>query len=292
MKNNKKRRNLMVTILSIIMFLLGICIFLYPTVSNHLANMQYKKLITNYESKNKEIKTEVIDDEYEKAIKYNKSLIGEEVYDPFLPGSGYALPGNYNEVLNVNNDGIMGYIEIPILRVSLPIYHGTDEGVLQIAVGHLDWSSLPVGGESSSCVLCGHRGLPSSKLFTDLDKLEEGDIFMISVLNRVLTYEVDQIRIVEPDDIKDLEIVDGMDYCTLETCTPYAINTHRILVRGHRIENAVEARFVQVTADAVMIEPLLVAPALFVGLLLILLIVIAFTPRGGNRNEEDRYEEK
>ncbi|MBR6407768.1 MAG: class C sortase [Clostridia bacterium] len=283
MKKSKKS-----VIVLIFVFFAGLSLLLYPSVANYWNSSHTTSAIASYAMEVSGMDDEEVLRMFQDALDYNQALAAR--------GTSYNLTEKervlYNSLLDVSSTGIMGYIEIPILRVSLPIYHGTDEGVLQIAVGHLDWSSLPVGGESSSCVLCGHRGLPSSKLFTDLDKLEEGDIFMISVLNRVLTYEVDQIRIVEPDDIKDLEIVDGMDYCTLETCTPYAINTHRILVRGHRIENAAEARFVQVTADAVMIEPLLVAPALFVGLLLILLIVIAFTPRGGNRNEEDRYEEK
>ena len=283
MKKSKKS-----VIVLIFVFFAGLSLLLYPSVANYWNSSHTTSAIASYAMEVSGMDDEEVLRMFQDALDYNQDLAAR--------GTSYNLTEKervlYNSLLDVSSTGIMGYIEIPILRVSLPIYHGTDEGVLQIAVGHLDWSSLPVGGESSSCVLCGHRGLPSSKLFTDLDKLEEGDIFMISVLNRVLTYEVDQIRIVEPDDIKDLEIVDGMDYCTLETCTPYAINTHRILVRGHRIENAAEARFVQVTADAVMIEPLLVAPALFVGLLLILLIVIAFTPRGGNRNEEDRYEEK
>ena len=190
----------------------------------------------------------------------------------------------YEQLLNVSGLGIMGYIEIPSIDCSLPIYHGTEESVLQIAIGHLEWTSLPVGGESTHCVLSGHRGLPSAKLFTNLDKLQEGDVFLLRVLDEVLTYEVDQILIVEPQETGALRIVEGEDYCTLVTCTPYGINTHRLLVRGHRIENAPEARLVRVTADAVQIEPLLVAPIVALPMLLLLLILLLLPKRPKNDN--------
>ena len=180
----------------------------------------------------------------------------------------------YNELLNVGGNGIMGYIEIPSLKVVLPIYHGTDEGVLQVAIGHLQWSSLPIGGKSTHCVISGHRGLPSARLFTDLDQMAEGDIFLLRVLDEVLTYEVDQIRIVEPYQIQELLISEGEDLCTLVTCTPYGINSHRLLVRGHRIENLEAERTVRITADAIQIEPMLVAPAIAAPMLLILFILL------------------
>ena len=163
--------------------------------------------------------------------------------------------------------------------MSLPIYHGTEESVLQIAVGHLEWTSLPVGGESTHCVLSGHRGLPSAKLFTNLDKLREGDTFLLRVLDEVLTYEVDQILIVEPQETAALQIEEGKDYCTLVTFTPYGINTHRLLVRGHRIDNMEEAKTIRVTADAVQIEPLLVAPIVAIPMLLILLVLLLLPRR-------------
>ena len=168
----------------------------------------------------------------------------------------------------------MGYIEITKIKVSLPIYHGTDDVVLQQAIGHLEWTSLPVGGEGTHCVLSGHRGLPSAKLFTNLDKLTVGDTFMLRVLNEVLTYEVDQILIVEPKDTEALQIVDGKDYCTLVTCTPYGINTHRLLVRGHRIANADDANTAFITADATQVEPILVAPMLAIPVLLVLVVIL------------------
>ena len=184
----------------------------------------------------------------------------------------------------------MGYIEIPEISVSLPIYHGTSDSILQVAVGHLEWSSLPVGGEGSHCVLSGHRGLPSAKLFTDLDKIREGDIFLLRVLDEVLTYEVDKITIVEPSQVSDLQIVEGEDLCTLVTCTPYGVNTHRLLVRGHRIENIEEARTIRVTADALQIEPLLVAPFAALPLLLVLLIILLLPKRNRPSHGGDEHE--
>jgi sortase A len=178
----------------------------------------------------------------------------------------------YNRQLAVTDSGIIGYIDIPKIRVTLPIYHGTDDTILQIAIGHIAGTSLPVGGASTHCVVSGHRGLPSARLFTDIDKLVEGDTFTMTVLNRTVTYEVDQIRIVEPTDLSNLQIEEGKDYCTLVTCTPYGINTHRLLVRGHRVANANgEAN---VIADALQIEPVYVAPAVAAPMLIILLILL------------------
>ena len=168
----------------------------------------------------------------------------------------------------------MSYIEIPSINCALPIYHGTDEAVLQIAVGHIAGTSLPVGGESTHCVLSGHRGLPSAKLFTNLDQLTEGDVFLIRTLDETLTYEVDQIRIVLPTDLSELQIIPGQDLCTLVTCTPYGINTHRLLVRGHRIENSEDASDIRVTADAMQIDELVVAPIVAVPMLLMLLVIL------------------
>ena len=172
----------------------------------------------------------------------------------------------------------MGYIEIPSIKCSLPIYHGVDEAILQIAVGHIEWTSLPVGGGSTHSVLSGHRGLPSAKLFTDLDQMTVGDIFMMRILDETLTYQVDQILIVEPWNVDALHIVPGEDLCTLVTCTPYGINSHRLLVRGHRVENLEEASAIYVTADALQIEPVLVAPLVAAPMLLILMLYILLRP--------------
>lgn len=176
----------------------------------------------------------------------------------------------YKEQLDIATSGIMGYIDIPKIDVMLPIYHGIDESILQVAVGHIPGTSLPVGGEGSHCVVSGHRGLPSARLFTDIDKLVEGDSFTITVLNKTLTYEVDQIRTVLPTDLSDLQIEKGKDYVTLVTCTPYGINTHRLLVRGHRIENA--DGDASVIADALQIEPIYIAPFIAIPILILLII--------------------
>ena len=181
----------------------------------------------------------------------------------------------YETLLNIDGNGIMGYVEIPSINCRLPVYHGTEEKTLQVGVGHIEWSSLPVGGESTHAVLSGHRGLPSARLFTDLNKLTEGDHFLLYVLSETLTYEVDQIRIVEPEDISDLLIQQGLDLCTLVTCTPYGINTHRLLIRGHRIENEVVSTPKFVTSDAARINPKLVALAL--GVLNVSVILILMT---------------
>ena len=211
---------------------------------------------------------------WQDAASYNQSLLTRS--NTYLLSD--EQKAEYDRLLDVSGLGVMGYIEIPEIDVSLPIYHGTGESVLQIAVGHLEWSSLPVGGESTHCVLSGHRGLPSAKLFTNLDKLQEGDTFLLRILNEVLTYEVDQILIVEPQETSALQIEEGKDYCTLVTCTPYGINTHRILVRGHRIENAEEAKVIRVTADAMLIDPVIMAPLVAAPMLLVLLLCLMFTP--------------
>ena len=234
--NNNKRRSIMIKILSIIMFLLGICIFLYPTVSNYLANIQYKKAINSYEIKNKEIKDDKLDEEYEKALKYNRSLVGDEVYDPFIPGSGYALPDNYHEVLNINNDSIMVYIEIPKISLKIPIYHGSTSEVLQKGIGHLETSALPIGGKGYNPILTGHRGLPSAELFTRLDELKKGDLIYISVLNDIVAYKVSEIFEIVPGDVSRLGSYKERDMITLITCTPYGINTHRLVIQGDRTE--------------------------------------------------------
>ena len=212
------------------------------------------------------------------ANKYSEMLADAEAYNAELAkiGAQWIMTdeqmAEYNRQLAVTDSGIMGYIDIPKIRVTLPIYHGTDETILQIAIGHIAGTSLPVGGASTHCVVSGHRGLPSARLFTDIDKLVEGDTFTMTVLNRTVTYEVDQIRIVEPTDLSNLQIEEGKDFCTLVTCTPYGINTHRLLVRGHRVANANgEAN---VIADALQIEPVYVAPVVAAPMLIILLILL------------------
>ena len=262
------------TILLPILFI-GLSLMLYPTFSNWWNSMHQTRAIAAYSEQVAQLDTVSYDQLWEDARAYNRSLLGRE--NTFLLSD--EQKAEYDRLLDVSGLGIMGYIEIPSIQVTLPIYHGTDEAVLQIAVGHLEWTSLPVGGESTHCVLSGHRGLPSARLFTDLDKLTVGDRFLFRVLDEVLTYEVDQILIVEPYDTDALRIEPGKDLCTLVTCTPYGINTHRLLVRGHRVENEREAQTVRVTSDAIQIEPYLVATVVAVPILLVLLIVLLIPKR-------------
>ena len=276
----KKKGNHLITILLVLIFLLGLSLLLYPAVSDYWNSKHQTRAIAVYSEEVSGLDEDQYQALWEAAAAYNASLLERD--------NAYLLTEEqkaaYEQLLNVSGLGIMGYIEIPSIDCSLPIYHGTEESVLQIAIGHLEWTSLPVGGESTHCVLSGHRGLPSAKLFTNLDKLQEGDVFLLRVLDEVLTYEVDQILIVEPQETGALRIVEGEDYCTLVTCTPYGINTHRLLVRGHRIENAPEARLVRVTVDAVQIEPLLVAPIVALPMLLMLLILLLLPKRPKNDN--------
>lgn len=253
-----------------LILIIGLSLLLYPTFADWWNSFHASRAIANYSEQVANLDEEKYDALWNEAREYNQSLL-DRTNSFVLTNEQVA---EYNELLNVGGNGIMGYIEIPSLKVVLPIYHGTDEGVLQVAIGHLQWSSLPIGGKSTHCVISGHRGLPSARLFTDLDQMAEGDIFLLRVLDEVLTYEVDQIRIVEPYQIQELLISEGEDLCTLVTCTPYGINSHRLLVRGHRIENLEAERTVRITADAIQIEPMLVAPAIAAPMLLILFILL------------------
>ena len=256
-------------ILIFILFV-GLSLLLYPTASDYWNSHHQTRAITTYADNVAALDHARYDEILDAARKYNEKLAAQ--------GPHYQLSEEekkeYENALEVSDTGIMGYIEIPRIDVKLPVYHGTDDAVLQTAVGHLEWTSLPVGGESTHCVISGHRGLPSAKLFTNLDKLREGDTFLLRVLDEVLTYEVDQILIVEPQDTEALQIEEGKDYCTLMTCTPYGINTHRLLVRGHRIANAEQAGEIRVTADAVQMDPFLVAPVVGVLLLLVIFLIL------------------
>lgn len=234
-KKSKKRR---VPILLILVLLAGLSLLLYPTVSDYINSLDYRKTITEY----RESVEEMDDDTYEKtlaaAIEYNIELSKRAHSLTLLPDD---LRERYESLLNTAGTSLMGYIEIPAIKLSLPIYHGTGDAALQAGVGHMDGSSLPVGGETAHCILSAHTGLPSAKLFTDIDQLVEGDIFTLHVLREELTYQVDQITVVEPREVGSICMEEGMDYCTLITCTPYGVNTHRLLVRGHRIETPEEA---------------------------------------------------
>lgn len=265
-----KRKKIGITLLLILIFIIGLGLILYPTVSNWWNTLHATRAIETYAETVAQINSETYDVMWEEAEAYNRQ-IGETGVQWTLSDAQYA---RYESILDVTGTGIMGYLEIGQINVRLPVYHGTEESALQAGVGHIAGSSLPVGGESSHCILSSHTGLPSARLFTDLDKLREGDLFRICTLDETLTYEVDQIRIVLPHELDDLKIEQGKDLCTLVTCTPYGVNTHRLLVRGHRIEEGQQPVQVRVTGDALRIDPLTVAPVLALILLVMLLVCI------------------
>jgi sortase A len=263
-------------------FLVGICILLYPTISDYWNSKTQSRAVANYESVLENLDEETYKALLESAHAYNKAL-----YETNYPLMDYKTVPGYYETLSITDNDMIGYLKIDRIGVELPIYHGTSDGVLNKGVGHLEGSSLPIGGENTHSVMSAHRGLPSSKLFTDLDRLEIGDTFQIVVLNEVLTYQVDSIKIIEPSNIADLQIIDGGDYCTLFTCTPYGINTHRLLVRGVRIETVKEKPIIYVSNEAFRIEPLLVTPAVAAPMLLVLLIHLLVkyrTPKEKSKN--------
>ena len=281
----KKKKSNITTVLLVVLLLAGLSLLLYPSVSDYWNSFHQTRAIASYAEEVANLDDAQYEEIWEAAKAYNSALLSRE--------NGFVLTSKqreeYEKQLDVTGLGIMGYIEIPAINVSLPIYHGTEESVLQVAVGHLEWSSLPVGGEGTHCVLSGHRGLPSAKLFTNLDKLEEGDIFMIRVLDETLTYEVDQVLIVLPSETEALNIDPEKDYCTLVTCTPYAVNTHRLLVRGHRIENLKNSDEIKVTSDAVQIDPMIVAP-IVAAPILIALVVAVVTGAGKKRKKKSKAE--
>ena len=276
----KKKNNNWTTAFLVLLLLAGVSLLLYPSLSDYWNSMHQTRAIASYAETVSQLDTAQYDEMWKAAQDYNRSLAQRE--------TAFALTDEqkaaYESLLDVSGLGVMGYIEIPEIDCSLPIYHGTEESVLQVAVGHLEWSSLPVGGEGTHCVLSGHRGLPSAKLFTNLDKLAVGDTFLLRVLDEVLTYEI-----VEPEQVDALGIVPGEDYCTLVTCTPYGINTHRLLVRGHRVENTPEAARMHVTADATQFDPLLVAPVLAIPVLLLLLMIL-LVPKQRRKSREDKND--
>ena len=262
-----KKKGRFSNVILFLVLLIGLSLLLYPSFSNYWNSMHQSRAITVYADSVAQLDEERYREILDAAVAYNEELL--------LRSNQFSLTTDqrrsYPKQLNVDGNGVMGYIEIPSIRCTLPIYHGIDEAVLQVAVGHIDWTSLPTGGESTHTVLSGHRGLPSAKLFSDLDKLREGDIFMIRVLDELYTYEVDQILIVKPEEVDPLLIEEGKALCTLVTCTPYGVNTHRMLVRGHRVENSKETLNIRVTANAIQIEPTLVA--VFVGVPLLILLL-------------------
>lgn len=260
-------------------FIIGLSVLLYPSLSDYWNSKVQSKAIVEYEAKLNELSDTERNQLFYEAEQYNNEL--SKLSFPLVE---YDKVKGYNNILNINNDGIIGYISIDKIKVELPIYHGTSSEVLNVAAGHLTGSSLPIGGDSTHSIISAHRGLPSAKLFTDLDQLEVGDTFRITILNKVITYSIDQILIVEPEDIKELGIVEGEDYCTLLTCTPYGINTHRLLVRGTRIENLKGKPNLYITSDAFRVDPLVATPAVAAPMLVALLIVLLIKNRKKGAN--------
>jgi len=267
------------TFFLIVVLLIGLSLLLYPSFSDYWNSKQQSYAVATYVEKVSNMSEDQYKELWDAAIEYNKSLLKRE-NEYVLNEEQKAL---YNKLLSIDGDPIMGYVDIPSIGVYLPLYHGTDESALQVAIGHLEWTSLPTGGAGTHCSVSGHRGLPSAKLFTDLDQLTAGDYFMINVLDKVFTYEVDQIHIVEPHDVSHLLIEEGKDLCTLVTCTPYGVNSHRLLVRGHRVDNLKQAQTVRVTADAFIIERLVVAPFVLMPILVIMITFMLTTGKKENR---------
>ena len=284
-KTKKKGRVSISTIILVVIMIVGAGIFLYPSISDWWNSMHATQAIAGYVEAVEALTEEEKEAMFDAARAYNESLSNGVNFN--LSDEQYA---EYESILDITGTGIMGYVQIKSIGVNLPIYHSVDESILQIAVGHIPGSSFPVGGERTHCVTSGHRGLPSAKLFSDLDKLSEGDTFTITVLDQTVTYMIDQIRIVLPEETDDLAIVDGEDYCTLTTCTPYGINSHRMLMRGHRIDNL---DGIALPAEAVQIPTYVVIPAVGIPILFMVLLVmlIYYRRRGPRKSTQEMLDE-
>jgi len=270
------------TIILVLVLVLGLGIMLYPTVSDWWNSFHQTRAIASYSDAVATMDNEIYDQLWQEAEAYNAAL-AQKANPYFFTEEDQAL---YDSTLNVSGTGIMGYIDIPEIKCTLPIYHGTSEAVLQVGVGHIEGSSLPVGGEGTHCVLSGHSGLPSAVLFTHLEDLDIGDLFTLQIMDETLTYEVDRFNRVLPHEMDLLTIEEGKDSCTLVTCTPYGINTHRLLVHAHRVANEAATAHIRVTADAVRIDPILVSPAAAVPMLLLLFLWLMFG--GGKKKPKKR----
>lgn len=279
----KKKRDIVTTIVFAVIFLVGLSVMLYPTFSNWWNSKHQTRVIANYKETVAQMDNSEAERMLAEAHEYNEKLAKLQ-----FPLTQYEQIEGYEDVLNVSGSGVMGYISIPNINVELPIYHGTSEGVLQIASGHIQGSSLPVGGANTHAVISGHRGLPSAKLFSDLDQMVEGDVFTINVLNEVLTYEVEKILIILPTQTEYLDIIPDSDYVTLMTCTPYGINTHRLLIRAHRIDT-IYHKTVKVSADALQIDTMTVIPIVLVPLLILLAIYWNISGKMKKRHRIDKY---
>ena len=272
------RKNLLSGVM-VIGLLVGIGLLVYPSIANYWNQFHQSRAIMSYSEAVDSMNAEDYEKILDSAREYNARLAERGIH--FVMND--AERAEYEKELNIDETGIMGYVSIPKFHIRAPIYHGTDESVLQIAIGHLESTSLPVGGENTHVQISGHRGLPSARLFTDLDKIREGDTWTLTILNETLTYECDQIRIVEPEDMSELQLIEGKDLCTLITCTPYGINTHRLLVRGHRVPNAQGSA--DVTADGIQIEPVYIAPVLAIPGIILLLIILLISTRRAKKHD-------
>ena len=261
------------TIILLVSFFIGLSVLLYPSLSSFWNSKHQTQVIVNYEAMLAAYKPEDYTEIFEKADEYNAALA--TLPDPLRNHA--QLDEIYWNTLDISGTGMMGYITVPKISQELPVYHGTSEGVLSIAVGHFQGTSLPVGGKGTHSVVSAHRGLPTAVLFTHLDRMEIGDTFYFTILDRTITYEVDQIRIVEPDDTSLIRIEEGKDYCTLLTCTPYGINTQRLLVRGHQVDTS-QTRNLYVANEAYRIDPLVVMPMVALPIIFCLLIYVMFAP--------------
>ena len=273
----------LIPLLFVFIFFAGLSVMLYPTFSNWWNRNMASHAVSSYKEAVAELDTGDTERLWEEAHEYNRQLA--ELYAPF---TNFADIKGYDDILNISGTGVMGYISIPSIRVELPIYHGTSEGVLQIAAGHIQGSSLPVGGADTHAVISGHRGLPSAKLFTDLDQMVEGDVFTVNVLDDILTYEVEKVLIILPDETDKLAIIPDQDYVTLMTCTPYGVNSHRLLIRAHRIDTIYDRR-IKVPADALQVDRMTVLPVI-IGILIVIAVLFgAITGRNKHNIRIDKY---
>ncbi len=274
----------MTTVLLFVVLFAGLALLLYPSVADFYNSFHQTQAVTAYSNAVEQESAADYAEEWAAANAYNEKLREQSTVDRLIMTDEELA--EYQSVLNIGGSGILGVIEIPQIAVTLPLYHSTDANVLQVAVGHVEGTSLPTGEKSTHAVFSAHRGLPSAKLFTNLDQLTYGDTFTLRVLDKVMTYEVDQILIVEPHDVSSLQIYEGMDLCTLVTCTPYGINSHRLLVRGHRVETSLAQLSVRIPADAIVIDPYIVAPIVAAPMLLVLLIIMLVTTRPKNKKKK------
>lgn len=276
------KKDKLYTSVLIFMLVIGLSLMLYPTIAD-MWNAQFRnRAIADYAEFVATMDESKYEEVWDRALKYNEELRNRPRSYDLTP----RQKEDYLSQLSITSASVMGYIEIPKINCHLPIYHTTEEPVLQMAVGHMEWTSLPTGGESNHCAFSGHRGLPSARLFTDLDQLAIGDKFVLWILDEKLTYEIDQINIVEPNDPSKLTIEEGKDLCTLVTCTPYGVNSHRMLVRGHRVSNTDAVKTVRVSADALIVENYIVAFVLFIPIVAVFSMLIIFSEKLSNKKRK------